>query len=220
MKPSDLSRISSRYARFPDRCYVTCKLRTDPLYAAVSRELEGSTLPLLDVGCGLGLLALYLYEAGHRFPAHGLDYDRRKISTAIAAAGDEAFDFREHDARRGLPAFSGNVTILDILQFFQPAEQETLLRQAADRLAPGGKLILRSGLRDRSVRFHVTHAADVIAKVTRWMKAAPVHYPDAEFLRSVLAPYGTLTLSPLWGHTPFNNHLIVLQRPPAPQFDA
>src|SRR5690606_9789718 len=43
-----------------DRNYVAAKVKTDPLYGAVYDELRGSDLPLLDLGCGLGLLAFYL----------------------------------------------------------------------------------------------------------------------------------------------------------------
>jgi hypothetical protein len=119
--------------------------------------------------------------------------------------------FATHDAREGLPEHTGNVSILDILQFFTPPEQETLLGLAASRLAPGGKLVIRSGLRDESWRFKVTVAGDLLAKASFWMKAAPTHYPTSEDFERILSPHGTVRIVPLWGGTPFNNHLIVLE---------
>ncbi|MBB5351846.1 2-polyprenyl-3-methyl-5-hydroxy-6-metoxy-1,4-benzoquinol methylase [Haloferula luteola] len=198
-----------------DGQYIAAKLRSDPLYQAVLGELSTSSLPLLDLGCGLGLLAFYLREKGIEVPIHSLDYDQRKIHearrlTEERGLKDLRFDF--HDARQGLPQHHGNVTILDILQFFTPEEIETLLRLAAARVAPGGKLVIRSGLRDETWRFKATVAGDLLAKCTFWMKAAPTHYPTAEDFRRVLAEFGEVHLSPLWGSTPFNNHLIVLQR--------
>jgi 2-polyprenyl-3-methyl-5-hydroxy-6-metoxy-1,4-benzoquinol methylase len=209
------ARLAGLYPGQWDRRYVPAKLKSDPLYRAVHEELCGSELPLLDLGCGLGLLAFYLREKGLHFPIHGLDYDSRKIEGACLAAdkgGYEAVAFDHHDARKGLPGHSGNVTILDILQFFDPAQQETLLQLAADRVASGGKLIIRSGLRDDSWRFKITVAGDWLAKATLWMKAAPTHYPSADDFQRILSPYGHVRIEPLWGGTPFNNHRIVLER--------
>jgi 2-polyprenyl-3-methyl-5-hydroxy-6-metoxy-1,4-benzoquinol methylase len=205
-------------ALFPgrwDRNYVAAKLRTDPLYSALADHLRHSALPLLDLGCGLGLLAFFLREEGIQVPILGLDYDSRKIDSARrATASSKAADltFSYHDARSGLPEHRGNVSILDILQFFTPLEQESLLKLAASRVAPGGKLIIRSGLRDASWRFKITVLGDWLAKATFWMKAAPTHYPTPGDFQQILAPFGTVEISPLWGRTPFNNHLIVMIR--------
>ncbi len=210
--------LAKKLARpFPgtwDRTYVASKVKTDPLYGAVYDELQGSELPLLDLGCGLGLLAFYLRERGLACPIRGLDYDPRKIASAgkvAAALSHRDLSFATHDAREGLPEHTGNVSILDILQFFTPEEQERLLGLAAARVAPGGKLVIRSGLRDGSRRFKVTVFCDYLAKITAWMKAAPTHYPTAEDFQRILSPHGAVRVSPLWGGTPFNNHLIVLE---------
>jgi 2-polyprenyl-3-methyl-5-hydroxy-6-metoxy-1,4-benzoquinol methylase len=206
-------------ALFPGRWdshYVAAKLRTDPLYTALAENLRHSTLPLLDLGCGLGLLAFFLRSQGIGVPIHGLDYDERKIASAnlaVEKSGADGLTFSHHDARTGLPEHHGNVSILDILQFFTPDEQASLLRLAASRVAPGGKLVVRSGLRDPSLRFKITVAGDLLARATFWMKAAPTHYPTADDFQQILSPFGKVTISPLWGGTPFNNHLIVLTRP-------
>jgi 2-polyprenyl-3-methyl-5-hydroxy-6-metoxy-1,4-benzoquinol methylase len=198
-----------------DRCYIRAKIKTDPLYSAVYDELSTSQLPLLDLGCGLGLLAFYLRERGLTFPIQGLDYDSRKIASArkvSVSLADHDLAFSTHDARQGLPEYSGNISILDILQFFTPQEQETLLSRAAERTPPGGKLVIRSGLLDDSRRFKITVACDYFAKISFWMKAAPTHYPTAQDFQRILSAYGKVRISPLWGGTPFNNHLIVMEK--------
>ena len=70
---------------FPGRWnsgYAYSKLRTDPLYPAAASALleadDGET-PLLDIGCGLGIFAHYLRQAGFQAPIEGIDYDARKI---------------------------------------------------------------------------------------------------------------------------------------------
>lgn len=198
-----------------DHNYVATKLRTDPLYGALTEQLRDSPLPLLDVGCGLGLLAFFLRARGIDVPIHGLDYDERKIHFATNAAhysGSSGLSFTRHDARNGLPPHLGNVSILDILHFFTLSEQETLLRLAAARVATGGRLIVRSGLRDASWRFRITVAGDWLAKATFWMKAGPTDYPCADDFHRILSPFGRVEITALWGHTPFNNHLIILHR--------
>lgn len=215
MTAAQYDKIAALFPGRWDRNYVGAKLRTDPLYAALADQLRHSPLPLLDLGCGLGLLAFFLRTEGIQVPIVGLDYDSRKIDSARKAASDSSatdLSFSHHDARSGLPAHQGNVSILDILQFFTPVEQESLLKLAASRVASGGKLIVRSGLRDASRRFKITVIGDWLAKATFWMKAAPTHYPTVQDFERILSPFGKVEISPLWGKTPFNNHLIVLIR--------
>ena len=218
LSPASLQRIASLYPRIWDynHYYVPSKLRTDPVYSAVVSEIGGSALPVLDIGCGIGLLAFYLRESGVTADITGCDYDAWKITNAKQMAergGYAGLSFLAADARTGLPDFSGNVVILDILQFFKRPEQEALLRLAATRVAEGGKLVIRSGLHDDSTRFRITVAGDWLAKLTFWMKSGPVCYPDCELFESVLGSAGLkVQISPLWGGTPFNNHLIVAER--------
>lgn len=212
-----LRRIARLSVRLWDRFYVPSKLATDPVYGAVAHQLSGSKLPVLDIGCGLGLLAFYLREAGFHPEITGFDYDAKKIECAQRMARRGGFGglaFMTGDARTGLPEFDGNVVILDILQFFTGVEQEALLRAAASRVARGGKLVIRSCLRDDSRRFHVTVAGDWFARLTFWMKSAPVCYPGHELFESVLGSAGlSVRIEPLWGAMPFNNHLITAERP-------
>lgn len=209
------SKIARCYSEHGDRGYAATKLRTDPLYAALAEHLRDSQLPLLDIGCGLGLNAFFLRSRGIHVPILGLDYDARKIDAARQAAvtsRSENLSFCHHDARTGLPDHSGNVCILDTLQFFSQEEQESLLTLAASRVAPGGMLVIRSGLRDASWRFKITLCGDWLAKATSWMKAAPEIFPTASELTRILSPHGEIKITPLWGWTPFNSHLIVMIR--------
>ena len=170
----------------------------------------------VDLGCGLGLLAFYLRHQGFHPEILGIDYDASKIEAAqrIAEKHYPGTRFRHGDAREGIPDFQGSVTILDILQFFQHDEQTRLLTHASRAVAPGGNLVIRSGLRDKGWRFRVTYAGDFLARATRWMKAAPTCYPTRESITGVLEAEGLKgEVTPLWGKTPFNNYLISFRRP-------
>jgi 2-polyprenyl-3-methyl-5-hydroxy-6-metoxy-1,4-benzoquinol methylase len=199
-----------------DYHYTKSKLATDPVYLAVARELEGTTLPVLDIGCGMGLLAHYLRACGVECAVKGYDFDERKIRSAqqMAARGElKDASFHCGDARIESSDFSGHVVILDVLQYLMPEQQKELLVASASRVAAGAKLIIRSGLMDESWRYLITRAGDWIAKLSLWMKAAPVAYPEADRLREILSNAGlNVKITPLWGNTPFNNHLIVAER--------
>lgn len=218
MKPVSFS--LRRFARvFPDphaRWYVAIKVATDPLYPAVFAALRGSRAPLLDLGCGMGVLSFYLRAHGYSAPIHGIDYDPRKIAAAhqvMQATGAAGLIFAQGDAREQIPDHHGSVTILDILQYFPPDEQARLLTTAAARLSTEGVLIIRSCLDSPGWRFSFTRWNDRMANRLRWMQAAPVHYPTAQSLTSSLSVAGlTGTLIPLHGWTPFNNWLAVFRR--------
>ena len=217
---SDRSSIARRISSLcPDRSlryYTKTKLLTDPLYGGVLKVLNGRSEPLLDVGSGLAILSFYLRECGWMAPVKCIDYDESKVvqGNAMIKSGEyQNITLSQGDARTDLPEHSGDVTILDILQFFTLDEQKQLLRLAASRVCPGGKLIIRSGLKKKSLRFFITWCGDMLAKATFWMKAAPTHYPTAELFEKVLGDEGfKVEVSPFWGKTPFNNYLIVSTR--------
>ena len=85
--------------------------------------------PILDVGCGVGLLAFYLRERACRQPVLGLDVDARKIRYGGEIAADHYDDSRAspHDVAERLPVFSGNVALFDVLHYLPAAAQTALL---------------------------------------------------------------------------------------------
>lgn len=196
-----------------DYYYAWSKFRTDPLYPGVCEALRGSQAPLLDLGCGLGLLAHALRADGQPMPYRGYDNDVGKILRARKAAarcdlGDVQFETA--DLALGAPAHRGSVTILDVLQFIPQTAQMRAIDDAIAMLTPGARLVIRTGLADGSNRAHVTRFVDIFAKVVGWMNAAPLIYPDADAVRARLRDAGLqATFTSLRGRTPFNNWLIV-----------
>ncbi len=234
MSPPDRAALARTAERFlPSRWYyhyVRSKLATDPLFAGVAEALQGCDLPLLDLGCGIGLLAQYLDACGRPLAYLGVDNDRSKIEQARAAAARgcltqarfECVDLAETVARFDLDgpapesplAHRGSVAILDVLQFLPPPAQAPLLRCAAACVAPGGRLVIRTGLAGRDWRARTTRAVDQLSRLLRWMNTGPKAYPEREALAALLGEAGlSVRFSPLWGGTPFNNWLVVAERP-------
>ncbi|MCX6875727.1 MAG: methyltransferase domain-containing protein [Verrucomicrobia bacterium] len=207
--------FAGRFPSLQERWYVMGKLATDPLYPAVHDVLQGTTAPLLDVGCGMGVLAFYLRQRGWQPAIIGLDCDPRKIATARRVAADFAGtqEFFLGDAGLALPAHCGSVTLLDILQYFPPDTREVLLREGAARIADDGVLVIRTGLMDDTRRFRVTRLVDRMAALVKWIEPPPVHYPGRAELCRVLHGAGLIgDFEPQWGRTPFNNWLGVFRR--------
>lgn len=199
-----------------DYFYTRGKLRSDPLYPGVADALRGTTQPLLDLGCGLGLLAHTLRADGIDMPYRGFDIDAGKIARArraAACAGLAGVAFEAMDLARALPGHSGSVALLDVLQYLAPAAQDALLDGAIEMLAPGGRLVIRTGLDDGGSRARITHVADMVGRLTGWMHSAPRRYPRGDALRTRLEDAGlACEFMPLYGDTPFNNWRIVAER--------
>lgn len=217
MKEIDLSnRLAALYDRRALQGYVRWKVRTDPAYAAALEGLRGHEFPLVDLGCGVGLLAFYLREHGYSAPIVGVDFDARKIEVARSAAQRyRGIDFIEGDARNPLPD-EHNVVILDILHYFDAASQQKILTNAARAVPPGGAVILRQPVRDDSWRYRLTAAVDSLARTVRWMKAESLNYPTREEVTRAF-PGFTQDIRPLWGRMPYNTYFFVFTRPATPE---
>ncbi|HLT43531.1 MAG TPA: methyltransferase domain-containing protein [Luteimonas sp.] len=204
--------LGNRY----DYYYTLTKLRTDPLYPGVLDALRGSGAPLLDLGCGLGLLAHALRRDGQGLDYAGVDIDAPKIARArriAERAGLEGVRFDVVDLAAGYPPHSGSVAILDVLQFLTREQQATLLDAAIAMLAPGALLVMRAALDDGGTRIRRTRFGDRFAALTGWMPDRPKHYPTIDELRARFDAAGLAAdIRPWFGSTPFNNWMVVARK--------
>lgn len=192
--------------------YALGKLSLDPAYPFVRNVLTHSPRPLLDVGCGMGLLAAYLRTSGHKQPIVGLDIDDKKVQLAQSLFGSDNASFATADAL-DLPDHSGDVVVLDVLHYFSDEDQQRLLEKVAARLAPGGKALIRVTLKEDSFRFTLTKMEERFVHLVRWIPVMGSNFPTRE---EVLAPFQRAGISghvqPMWGYTPFNSYLFTFQR--------
>lgn len=196
--------------------YARGKLASDPLFPGVVGALRGHDAPLLDLGCGIGLLAHALRADGQSLRYAGVDFDAGKITIANAAArratlADVAF--ATCDLVRERPSHQGSVALLDVLQYLPAAAQDRVLGDAIAMLAPGARLVIRSGLHDANARSRTTRIADRLANGIGWMRSAPLRYPTRDWFEAKLAEAALAAdFRPLHGRTPFNNWLVVATR--------
>jgi 2-polyprenyl-3-methyl-5-hydroxy-6-metoxy-1,4-benzoquinol methylase len=195
---------------------VAFKLLMDPVYAAAAEQLDSSELPLIDIGCGMSLLAHYLHDRDQLPRYLGFDHDRRKIEAGKAAASRGGLPERLELHCRGaatLKGVRGNVALLDVLHYLPREQQALVLQVAADRVAPGGQLIMRNVVREPNWRFHATVMEEHVLRATGWMRVGAQYYPTAAEIRAPLEAAGLIVhMRPLRGRTPFNSFLITARR--------
>lgn len=206
----DLARkIAARYGSDFLARYVYWKIRLDPVYEAVAQILNDSDRPLLDVGCGPGILALYLRESGYAPPVRGLDLDQKKIERARnAARGYEKVDF-EAKVVEAIDEIPGHVTLLDVVHYLDDNAQTALLTSIAARAQPGAAVVLRETLADGSWRARVTWLEEAFARATGWMRTTTINFPTLEAIDRCFPEVDFIRdATPLWGRTPFNSYLL------------
>lgn len=194
--------------------YAKGKIQWDPAYAAVARLLKGSAHPILDIGCGVGLLAAYLREMGCRQAISGIEPDAAKVDIANGkvASAYPSLEFHTGNAL-ALPEFSGDVVMLDVLHYMEPAGQSLALGAVAARIAPGGCALIRTTFRDSSWRYFATLAEEAFVRGSGWIRGGRCHFPLRRTVEEIFQDRGlAVTIGPMWGKTPFNSYLIEIRR--------
>lgn len=214
MTPAERKAIASRYESRIVRGYVAGKLKHDPVYDAVLTRLERSARPVLDLGCGVGILPLCLDIRGLGRSVTGIDLDERKIAQARRALPPSLkVSFHTQDIRDPVPGFRGDVMMLDVLHYFRDDDQRLILDQAAG-YASDGMIIIRDCVRDGSWRYRMTVLQESLSGAIRWLRAEMLNFPTQELISATLLKHGFIEeVRPLWGRTPFNNYLMIYGRP-------
>lgn len=204
-------RLAALYSRRPLQGYVRWKVRTDPAYRAALEALRDRTTPLLDLGCGVGLLPFFLREHGYTAPVLGIDFDERKLELArIAAKQYRDVEFQTGDARQPLPP-DRDIVMLDILHYFDPASRQQIMKNVAAAVATNGVVVIRQVIDDGSWRARFTQFVDRAAHIFRWMKAERVELPTREEIVAAFEGFDA-DVRPMWGRMPYNNYLFILTR--------
>jgi 2-polyprenyl-3-methyl-5-hydroxy-6-metoxy-1,4-benzoquinol methylase len=201
------------YKRWPRLYYYAIgKITLDPAYPAVAKALGKSTLPLLDLGCGMGLLAAYLRASGHCAPLVGWDVDEEKIEIAKTVLSGNGESFRAGNAIN-FSEHCGNVVMLDVLHYFSDNDQQRLLRKIAASIAPQGVALIRLALNEPNWRFAATKAEEWFVHFTRWIPVQGKNFPTRDEVSRPFRQEGLqIEVRPMWGWTPFNSHLFTIRR--------
>ncbi len=138
-KPDDAQRFWEERYRSVEKAWSG---RVNARLTEVAADLPAGRA--LDLGCGEGADALWLAERGWQVLAVDVS------DTAIGRASDAAsvrnlasrIDFQRHNLNESFP--QGMFDLISAQYFHSPArlDREDVLRQAADRVNPGGVLLI------------------------------------------------------------------------------
>jgi SAM-dependent methyltransferase len=201
-----VTRIGALYDSRFLRHYVDSKVRTDPVYSAVAERLRGHARPIIDVGCGAGVLEFFLREAGIDTPIVGVDCDASKIDAAKKASRYRDLEFVVGDARADLPC-DHSVVLLDVLHYFDQRDRAWILANASR----ADLVIIRDTVRDGSWRYRATRIAELFATGIGWLKAERLEFPTRDEIVAAFDGF-EVEIVPMWGRTQFNNYLFVFRR--------
>ncbi|MFO1474213.1 MAG: class I SAM-dependent methyltransferase [Lysobacterales bacterium] len=194
--------------------YVRGKLASDPLYPGVVAALRGSDAPLLDLGCGIGLLAHALRADGQAMRYAGVDFDADKIVVAKTAANAHlklaGRDFRDLRPDPRAPFAASSVACSTCCNTCRTRRRNACSATPSPCSFPV-RIVVRSSLHDANARSRLAdnrrqrHRLDA-------QRAAAARLPRAFFERRLAGAGLRADFRPLHGRTPFNNWLIVATR--------
>jgi SAM-dependent methyltransferase len=198
------------------------KLTADPVFAhIVMRPLIPRGGRILDLGCGMGLLAALLDTARSgfwlsRLPCapdfatyQGIDRHAPDIARAKYAVNGDA-RFLCGDIRREPFGTADAVILLDVLHYLEPGAQEQVLARARAALQDGGALLMRVADASSTLRFRSTVLVDRIVSSLRHRRSDRLHCrPLASWIDALEALGFDVDAAPMSARTPFANVLLV-----------
>ena len=132
-----------RNASFSTRLFLKARWHLTP-YLDMAEHLPVSG-PVLDLGCGHGLLAIAIALDAPDRAVYGIDHDVARVELAKNAASDLPnirFNVGTMDQIPAAGPYSG-IAMIDVYHYFKPETQEELARRAFAQLQPGGTLLVR-----------------------------------------------------------------------------
>lgn len=193
------------------RGYVRGKLLWDPVFPLARREIALRDRPVVDIGCGLGLLGLSMRAAGIALRYRGSDIVPWKINTAREAVryfGFEEAGFDVCDALNTPIPEGATVCLFDVLHYLDTRDQQRMLDRLADAAATGSLVLIRTALRGTGWRYAATLAEEWWTRATGWIRGGQINFPARGEILAAFDRRGLrCEISPLWGSTPFASHL-------------
>lgn len=192
------------------RGYIKGKLRGDPVFAAATAAVERLSLPVVDLGCGLGLFGLWLRAHGLGCAYRGCDLGGWKIAAGQRAAvrlGSRDVVLEEADMCLFPLKGPAVVCAFDVIHYLPAEAQRSFTARLAGAVRHGSVVLIRTGVRGCSWRTGATLVEEAWTRATGWIRGGQVNFPHLDGLVGVLENEGCrVDCRPLWGKTPFSSH--------------
>jgi uncharacterized protein (DUF2062 family)/2-polyprenyl-3-methyl-5-hydroxy-6-metoxy-1,4-benzoquinol methylase len=145
LSSEELAKLKIATAPLPPkfRYYARCKVRLDPIYARILPELKTATR-VTDLGAGMGLLPYLLSLRAPSVSVTAVEWDEDKVAAGKVILKDvKSIRWIQSDARHVELDEADAIVMLDLLHYFDFAEQKSLLQRCTRALRPGGMLLIR-----------------------------------------------------------------------------
>lgn len=161
---------------------------------------------LLDVGCGGGLWLGLLAKLGLVSSGHGFDTSAPAIRLAQAMAarlgagsdGGPKLTFERRSVADGWPAGSYDVvSVIDVMHHVPPTAQESVIREAANHVKPGG-LLLYKDMNERPLGSALMNRLHDLILARQWIHYARIEDVQRWAERAGLVKLGHADLPRLW----------------------
>lgn len=202
------------------------KLTGDPAFAAIlASGVLGERKRILDLGCGQGLLAAWLFAARAHYVANawpavwpepprpvwirGIELRKRDIRRARLALGQQA-EFVAGDIRAEAYGTADAIVIMDVLHYMDYCAQERVLERVRGALGVDGVLLLRVGDADAGIRFHLSKCLDQIVHFAHEHRSPKLYCRSLGGWQKLLSADGFRSEAvPMSAGTPFANVLLI-----------
>ncbi|WP_085537173.1 trifunctional MMPL family transporter/lysophospholipid acyltransferase/class I SAM-dependent methyltransferase [Massilibacteroides vaginae] len=165
--------------------YTRIKVKLEDQYT-LFHNLIPREAKITDVGCGFGMMPYMLNMYADTRTIEGLDYDEDKVAVANHNfSKNEQLSFRHADALTADLQESDVFIISDMLHYIDFDSQQQLLSRCAQRLLPGGMLIVRDSDAGKQEKHALTRLTELFS--TRLLgfnkKVNALYFPDkAQFV--------------------------------------
>jgi len=199
---------SARYADEPARVRSHIALRwiSCPFAAVLAEIPVGASV--LDYGCGHGLLALAA-ASDRRATVLGVDIDPRKVAVArrAATAATKFALTRQSEIPEGR---WDAICVVDVLYLMPPTAQREVLAGLAERLAPGGALIVKEmANRPRAKAAWMRIQERIMVRLIGATSGSTLAFTDVASLEEALRSGGLDVSSRPLRRYPHPHHLLV-----------
>ncbi|WP_208028309.1 class I SAM-dependent methyltransferase [Rhabdothermincola sediminis] len=181
-----------RHAPAGDRFHVQVRWLTCPIDELERRVPRAGRI--LDLGCGHGLVSLYLAACAPGREVTGVDIDEHKIELArrAAAASPATSAVFAVSPDGSLPTGEWDaIVITDVLYLLGPEARAELLRRCAAALAPGGLLLVKETDTRPRWKHRLAAFQEVLAtKVLRITAGSALDFASSTELGEVLRAAG------------------------------
>lgn len=196
-------------APLKERAFVRVRALLSDLLAVERHAPDAG--PILDLGCGHGLLTNLLALGSVQRDVLGIDIDVAKIATArrtVGARTNVRFEVRDATSIRD-GAFAA-IVVADVFYLLPPEEQRRLIANCYRLLRPGGLFLWKTQVRRPRAKFALTYGQEWVMTRFGPTMGQGLFFLDTDTSRNALrvAGFQTVAVAPAsW--RPYTDMLLI-----------